>query len=896
MGRFRTAGVAAVLMLAAAPPLLPAGAAGCSGVRSVGQWQRIATPKPEPPATGLVDHLVLAYQPGIMLATDGVAVHRSTNAGCAWNVVHRGGITLVEGETGLAVSQFTRVLQLGAATTPTAGRHLFLLVEDDILRELPLGGERRVRRPRVLVSEDLGSSWVDRLEGLPPVGDPIALWVAPSAPRSAYVAIRDVGTGEQRLYRTTDGATWAAVGGPRALRGLTIHPAHPDQIWAWDATGLLRSADGGATFTAVAPARGAVSAVGVVQPPGGGTEIHAFHPDGRDTVSRDGGATWSQEASVPTGDGVAFGFFAEPYAVTSGGVVWAVGGGRPKPEQISPRGVTGLVDPSGTVPNPQMLFARRVDSIWRGVAPRPTSLPPVVLPPNGWPPLDLRPPRIKPPLPPRLLPPVARVDLPAGGEGERPYLLDLPPTPTPLDVMLVLDSTSSMDPVFGAVRQDIQDIVNDLADAGVDAWFGAADFKEYPFHPQALAGGYPYQRRRAVGPVNNELREAIDGIVAEGGTLDGRNAALEAAFQAATGLGREVVPLNGKGPYLLPAGQGAKWRRDSLKIVVLATDIEMRKPGLDEPTYPGPSPLAVITAMNRLGVGFVGLSLKVPDTRGRPTGLVDLRTLARGTGTLAPSHGVDCDEDGRSDVSYGDPLVCEFDLASAGTDLARALVALLNAVADYQSVSLEVAGGPRGLARVLEPRRYHGINVKAENKLDFTVGLSCPSSAAGELYRLTVRARVAGQVVRTARLDVGCGVVPGLPLPPPPPAGVDPPASPPRLVGAAVLPPPPPPPAPVPHTNPVTNPNPAPQPNPNPATNVQAQIGAAQQEQEEVQVALAYVDAGLVLDDDYALSRREQPAPVGMLAAAAVMSAASMAVLLRRRSRGAVAVAPVRRS
>jgi len=92
------------------------------------------------------------------------------------------------------------------------------------------------------------------------------------------------------------------------------------------------------------------------------------------------------------------------------------------------------------------------------------------------------------------------VSLPAGGTKDVGYKLLLPRTPSPVDLMFLVDSTDSTQQMIDGVRQGLQTVVNELQSTGLDAQFGVADFKDYPYW--AGGGGddadYPYRLRHKI--------------------------------------------------------------------------------------------------------------------------------------------------------------------------------------------------------------------------------------------------------------------------------------------------------------------------------------------------------------------------------------------------------------
>ena len=155
-------------------------------------------------------------------------------------------------------------------------------------------------------STDGGEHWTHLTSGLPQtlIGK-IDIDIARSNPRIVYAMVEAPGD-EGGLYRSDDaGASWTLVNNSEQLRArpfyfnyVDVNPKNPDEVWVNELR-VHKSADGGKTFTIVAP-------------PHGDNHGIWFNPDDPDyaiqcndggaTVTTDHGRTWSTELNQPTGE------------------------------------------------------------------------------------------------------------------------------------------------------------------------------------------------------------------------------------------------------------------------------------------------------------------------------------------------------------------------------------------------------------------------------------------------------------------------------------------------------------------------------------------------------------------------------------------------------------------
>ncbi len=96
-----------------------------------------------------------------------------------------------------------------------------------------------------------------------------------------------------RLLRSADGGrTWTGVRPPAPLADVVIHPERPERLVAAGQDGLIGSADGGRSWRAL---QGTAVALAWPAP----DALYAFAADGGVRVSRDGGGSWATLGALP---------------------------------------------------------------------------------------------------------------------------------------------------------------------------------------------------------------------------------------------------------------------------------------------------------------------------------------------------------------------------------------------------------------------------------------------------------------------------------------------------------------------------------------------------------------------------------------------------------------------
>lgn len=175
-------------------------------------------------------------------------------------------------------------------------------------------------------SVDHGATWQTRATGLPTDKSPGLLMIAPSDPSTIYAGPCDrngcnSGAG---VYKSTNGGdSWSAANAgieDSRVAELAIHPSQPNIVYAATNKGLLKTVDGGTTWTRLSwpGSTSALEASGVALDPANPNVVYAAGSFFTPEVARsdDGGQTWFH---------IVTGFYAVPW-IPSG---VAVDPGRP---------------------------------------------------------------------------------------------------------------------------------------------------------------------------------------------------------------------------------------------------------------------------------------------------------------------------------------------------------------------------------------------------------------------------------------------------------------------------------------------------------------------------------------------------------------------------------------
>lgn len=809
--RRAAAAAALVLLCAGVPASLSAPVAAAPACAQeiqgkVGVWT--TRPAPAFPAGDRVlrGHAVDPREPLRQYATNGVSVMTTTN-GCTWTEAFR--LPETPSAEMPASSLTDRVLQV--VVHPRAPDRVWLVVAigQDVAERVrvgpyqpglplgPAGDEHRDgTQTLVLSSKDGGTSWTG-MTGPPLLGAPGQLATAPTSPEVLYLPTFS------GLYASLDGGrTWQprppaatapvpqpgrppldAITTPDTAR-VTVDPTAASTLYGHNPTAVRRSEDGGLTWSGyrlppdytsgpfvdrtLSPTRRMLVATqeNSTEPvrslwflgPGGvfeETPIQAgaiagvpwravWHPTRDELVM----ATWDR------GNGAAFPEVSL-YRVHSHGTVEDI-------NELDLPPVGGLdVDDYGTYHLHTASEILTLSSAASGASDLGDLPPQVEMDPFSYTP--------PPPPQPADLSGPASVDLVPGEPAEVTWTLDLPRRPSPLDTYFLIDTSNSFEADIQALADGMGDVVRTLGRNGIDAHFGIGEL--------GTREARRYSRLADIAPPGTGLRRGFERLRTGGGY----ESHLIALHQAATGSGVEGT----SGPAV-PPGQEPTWRGGALRTMVVVTDVEY----VDEDDPEAPTRQRVYDALAARGIRVIGLEVvREGGDDGMPGGYAaveaadaasttaptparrDLEELAAATGSFAPPGGVDCRDNGTTEIPAGAPMVCTttaLHIAGIST-LADVLTRVLLAQVDQRPVTVRARGEASVTPVSPSNLRHPNVDLKRDHRLTFTATLRCDTSQAGQRLPLMMDALVARQQVASTTTQVQCGpagpATPALPGP-----------------------------------------------------------------------------------------------------------------------------------
>lgn len=893
---------AAAICLAGLPVLAAGGAPAGDDLRACrakGQvkvrsdrWIEIKAPKADAGVgegtQTITDFTTPAFVRSRVYATNGTVLKATGDAGCTWVTMHN-----------------TAELDLPRAAQGHAEQDVYTAItapSNDSLWAASYDEAGGVQRPHVYAATGITNDTLEHptfqeiSNGMPAAGKPVALVGSVIQRNLVYVLIEgpapdpasgDLTTPARRLYVSyvpspelppdvpnvveAVGVMWKEVPLPAGFS--RIEGLEPSMIgnglWIWSGKSYAMTEDTLADSVEWAPtvtAPGQVTAIDsdffaqthVVYETVQGGEERVYDKDGKHTVR-----------GLPTAGLFAHGGRPGVYVASGPGGVFGYDTQVKRWVSIKPKGVpafTKLRMPSGQLG--RVVLAQAKDKLYRwDTYPGELFVPPPPLPsgigdfpviPDG---------RTK------LTPMKQIVTVSPGQLQDVRVEFHVKPAPNPLDVYFLLDTTGSMQTAVDGLKASIANIASRMRQAlGSEACFGLGEFRDfYPGETQrTYLRGLPITCKDPVA----KIKATLEAMPPAAGGSDIPEAQTIALTQAVTGTGQEL-PDPPVAKY-----QQAGFRGDSYKVIVLISDASFKQ----ESGYP--SKAATINTLNTADVKVVSALVSTQEgdyDKARP----DMEEIARGTETLAPAQGVDCDGNRRRspvDLPGGAPLVCD---VGGGSDvnLGPAIVGLLLGVIDPGTLEVDV-NDTHHVVQGIKGETSRVVNLKQPSALAFAMPVACSKAQAGKDLPVGLLPTVSEAPVGLyGEVIVRCRPNPVVPPPPPPPPVEEPeiviiqPQRPPAAVAIANPPPP--------LTQPINNMNP--------------NAGFSREEQKQFQLAAVGQDASESDEQEqeateFAISdyrARDSYAAGAMLAGAAVLSTAT-ALAYRRRLQRATRTRTVR--
>lgn len=282
---------------------------------------------------------------------------------------------------------------------------------------------------------------------------------------------------------------------------------------------------------------------------------------------------------------------------------------------------------------------------------------------------------------------------------------------SPLDLYFLVDLSGSFADDLPNFKAQAPDIISTLRDENPNTRFGLGSYEDYPISPfgDAASGDVAYRQDIDLTFDTEAVETVIAGLFTRSGG-DGPQSQLPALYQAATGEGQDLSTEGFPGASIT-SGQQANFRDGSSKIFLLWTDASFHLPGdAGDIPYPGPSFVETADAINALDPP------KVIGISSGGGGVADLEKMAELTNSLAPSGGVDCNDDGTVDIPEGEPLVCT--VTASGVGIGEAIIALVEAAAE-PVISIEIDIWPFLDQNVVIPSKNHPVPVAILSTQDF---------------------------------------------------------------------------------------------------------------------------------------------------------------------------------
>ncbi|MHB8513661.1 MAG: hypothetical protein ACYDCC_16025 [Actinomycetota bacterium] len=356
-------------------------------------------------------------------------------------------------------------------------------------------------------------------------------------------------------------------------------------------------------------------------------------------------------------------------------------------------------------------------------------------------------------------PQVQSIHLKYGEKKIVPMNLIRPASNSKVDVFFLIDATDSMDFAICAVQRAVTSTAITLAKTGLDAQFGLASFRDYPYHPwgqpkddpPGYEGDYVYRLEAPIAPLDFYFLDALHGIRAAGGG-DLPEAGQAALYQALSGAGQEIHPGQ-QSPGDIPPGAGANFRPDALHLIIMSTDAEFVEPSPDNVssdgsnlTYPGPPWRWVKSWLRKTNTKVASLLLG-DDARD------SLTKAAVDSGAFAPKGGAQCSA--TVFIPEGQPLVC--DATNYGDDpgnfsVGPAITGIVQALQDIRPLSYQLSGDTDMIGAL--PSGGETIDFKHDATVPFALTLVCKDHSGSK--HVYVTAKSGSDTLANAAINVLC--------------------------------------------------------------------------------------------------------------------------------------------
>jgi hypothetical protein len=275
---------------------------------------------------------------------------------------------------------------------------------------------------------------------------------------------------------------------------------------------------------------------------------------------------------------------------------------------------------------------------------------------------------------------------------------------TMLDVLFLVDVSGSFNDDIETFKSTALDILAGINEQADDVRYGVASFSDFPVDSFGSYGDHAFQLRQALTDDYDAVTVAVNALnnPLEGGS-DVPEAQLEALYQAATQVGRDV---DGNGSFLdnedVPPME-IGWRDGALPVIIFATDANFHDSD-EEPDYPGAGFTETLNALTAENIVVIGLDSG--DTRG------DLQRVVDATGGS------------------------KYDLGSDSSGIVDAILLGMDGITSAVDIVLQPVGDLYGMVTSISPEIFY--DVSRYERRTFEVALTSDTAAASPIPRTIV--------------------------------------------------------------------------------------------------------------------------------------------------------------